>query len=397
MKRGPAKVGFIYEPTVTAIEPQRGPSGGGTAVTIRGLAFKGLIFFGPLVEIVAPTVQDVMFGSTPATSVDVVSESEITAVSPPGEGTVNVTVGSAGFSSPDVQGDLFSYPSRPVITTSNLPEGQLGTTHPQTLSATGGTYPYSWTLTGGSLPEGLELASDGAITGTPSATGSASFTVKVTNGEGETASASLSINVHGGLKAGDPELFSNGVRTGGESEAIAQLVYGGVDVKSAAIPEGELECGGLALVSGWNSGSPSRMHGRILSWSAQGHAPTGEHAELGAACRGGGGSAFVTDERPLAAVSAGEATRGSETVPWNVEAICVVHEHEKVTVVKIGVPDGALEDKSGCESAEAEASEADAELASREGCYKSIPRRRGASTWSSSTPASGSKWASGGR
>src|SRR4029077_7252283 len=69
-----------------------------------------------------------------------------------------------------------------TMTTSSLPNGQVGTAYSMTLVATGGKTPYSWTLTSGTLPIGLSLnASTGAITGTPTAAvTSTPLTFKVT-------------------------------------------------------------------------------------------------------------------------------------------------------------------------------------------------------------------------
>jgi hypothetical protein len=69
------------------------------------------------------------------------------------------------------------------ITTTSLPNGQVGTSYSATLAATGGTAPYAWSLTGGTLPAGLALnASTGAIAGTPTATANAvALTFKVTD------------------------------------------------------------------------------------------------------------------------------------------------------------------------------------------------------------------------
>ena len=45
----------------------------------------------------------------------------------------------------------------------------------------GGTTPFTWVIEAGSLPPGLSLATDGAITGTPTARGTYEFTLRVTD------------------------------------------------------------------------------------------------------------------------------------------------------------------------------------------------------------------------
>ena len=68
------------------------------------------------------------------------------------------------------------------ITTASLPNGQVGSLYSQTLTATGGTTPYNYTLIGGELPAGLGLdPSTGVISGTPTSSGTASLTVKVSD------------------------------------------------------------------------------------------------------------------------------------------------------------------------------------------------------------------------
>jgi hypothetical protein len=80
------------------------------------------------------------------------------------------------------------------ITTASLPNATVGTAYSQTLAATGGTPPYTWAST--TLPAGLTLnASTGAITGTPTAASTSSFTVTVTDSAKNTATKNLGIVV----------------------------------------------------------------------------------------------------------------------------------------------------------------------------------------------------------
>ncbi len=86
---------FDYAPTVTQVQPGGGPLGGGTTVTITGTNFTG--------------ATAVMFGSTSAASFTTNSATSITATSPAGSGKVNVTVTTAGGTSPTSAADEFDY------------------------------------------------------------------------------------------------------------------------------------------------------------------------------------------------------------------------------------------------------------------------------------------------
>ena len=82
-----------------------------------------------------------------------------------------------------------------VTTTSPLTSGVVGTPYSQTLSAAGGTAPYTWSILTGSLPAGLSLTPAGVISGTPTSTGTQTFTVGLTDSALVTASQSLTLSI----------------------------------------------------------------------------------------------------------------------------------------------------------------------------------------------------------
>jgi hypothetical protein len=66
------------------------------------------------------------------------------------------------------------------ITTPSLPNGVLNTSYSAALAASGGTAPYSWSIASGALPQGLTLnATNGTVSGKPTAAGVSSFTAQV--------------------------------------------------------------------------------------------------------------------------------------------------------------------------------------------------------------------------
>ncbi|MCW2899592.1 MAG: hypothetical protein JWO67_1857 [Streptosporangiaceae bacterium] len=112
--------------------------------------------------------------------------------------TVTAT-NSAGTGPASAASNPVTPAARLTIDTSSLPVGTVGTAYSATLTATGGIEPFTWSLaTGSSLPAGLTLHQDGTITGTPSAAGSRSVTVKVVDGAtpANTATQALTLTVN---------------------------------------------------------------------------------------------------------------------------------------------------------------------------------------------------------
>jgi len=84
------------------------------------------------------------------------------------------------------------------VTTTSLPNGQVNHAYSATLSASGGTAPLSWKVSSGALPAGLTLASNGAISGTPTVAAAATpitFTVSDSSTTAQTKDVTLSVAV----------------------------------------------------------------------------------------------------------------------------------------------------------------------------------------------------------
>lgn len=117
---------------------------------------------------------------------------------PTAAGTSTFTVrvaDTAGQADTQALSILINPATPPNITTTSLPGGTVGQAYSQPLQATGGTGTLAWNVSAGSLPTNLNLSSAGIISGTPTNTGTANFTVRVTDALSLSDTQPLSISV----------------------------------------------------------------------------------------------------------------------------------------------------------------------------------------------------------
>ncbi len=111
-------------------------------------------------------------------------------------------------------------PSPLVITSTSLSGGTSGTAYSAALTASGGTQPYTWSVIAGQLPPGLTLSNQGAISGTPSSSGSFNFSAQVRDSAGtpQTATFLYTINVAAPQPTNENVLWFGDVETGDKSQ-----------------------------------------------------------------------------------------------------------------------------------------------------------------------------------
>ena len=136
-------------------------------------------------------------------------------------------------------------PTTLAILTAALPAGTIHAVYHAALTATGGTGVTTWTLTptSGALPAGLTLGANGAISGTPTALGAFSITVRAqdANWPGNVASRTLVLTVNAPVLAREIVLYAaDATRIAGTWSRVADAsAAGGTRVRNpdAAAPK----------------------------------------------------------------------------------------------------------------------------------------------------------------
>ena len=83
----------------------------------------------------------------------------------------------------------------PIVIGGTLPDGEFGVAYSGTLTASGGPAPFAFSLAGGAPPGGLTLDVNGGLTGTPTALGSSTFTVRATAANTCTGTADFAVTI----------------------------------------------------------------------------------------------------------------------------------------------------------------------------------------------------------
>lgn len=148
-----------------------------------------------------------------------------------------------------------------AVTPSTLPGGTDGTVYSQTISASGGTGPYTFSIVSGSLPAGMTLATNGALSGTPTAAGPFNFTVQAqdstsgANGGPFSGSNSYSLTIAGPALGLTPTTLPGGTARAAYSQTITAT--GGTGPYTFLISAGSLPAGISLAASGALSGTPT--------------------------------------------------------------------------------------------------------------------------------------------
>jgi hypothetical protein len=147
-----------------------------------------------------------------------------------------------------------------AITTSSLASGKVGTAYSAGLGASGGTTPYKWSVTSGSLPGGLSLSSAGTISGTPTAAGTSSFTVQLTDSSSPALTATQTFSVVIASNTTTLAITTTSVADGqvGASYSATAVATGGTKPYTWSLSSGTLPAGlALGASTGTISGSPT--------------------------------------------------------------------------------------------------------------------------------------------
>ncbi len=207
-------------PSVDSLSISSGTSLGGTSLDINGVNFSG--------------ATQVDFGSTPAISFTVDSDTMISAVSPAGSGTVDITVTTSAGTSATSSADQFTYvttpppPPPPSVTSVSPTSGPSSGGTQVTIAGSGFTGANAVNF-GSSPAAGFSIISDQEIVGvSPSGSGTVDITVTTSAGTSATSSADqfTYVTTPPPPPGQPPKIISASPKTGPKSGGTQVFIYG---------------------------------------------------------------------------------------------------------------------------------------------------------------------------
>src|SRR4029077_7629291 len=128
-----------------------------------------------------------------------------------------------------------------AIATTSLASGTQNVFYSATMAATGGVAPYTWSTTSGSLPAGLILSGSGVLSGTPTSSGTSTFTVQVADSNAQNVTATLSLTINPPALAITTRSLASGTQNGAYSATASAT--GGTPPYTWSVVSGSLPSG----------------------------------------------------------------------------------------------------------------------------------------------------------
>ena len=132
-----------------------------------------------------------------------------------------------------------------TVNPASLPPGTQNTPYNQTVTASGGSGPYTFAVVAGALPTGLSLnPNTGAITGTPTGSGTSNFTIQATDSLGNIGTRPYAVNIGTNSLGVNPPTLPAGTQNVFYNQTVSAV--GGTGPYTFSVSAGALPAG-LAL------------------------------------------------------------------------------------------------------------------------------------------------------